>query len=280
MKRTASAIIVCLLLALTVRSEYEDRFFDSSGVKIRYIIAGSGEPVVLIHGFLANAELNWDPVIKDLSRDHMVIAMDCRGHGKSDKPHDASQYGTQMTADVVRLMDHLKIKRAHIAGYSMGGFITLKLLTEHPDRFLTATLGGSGGIRAGFPFAMLEPLIKKLESGVSVAEAMGSLGLPAPPPEQAEMLKKMSELNDPKALAAAARGWKDLIVTDDQLKAIKVPTFAIYGSKDTVPMITGLKGLIPGIEFAVIDGADHLGAPTRPEFVSGIRGFIEHHRAH
>jgi pimeloyl-ACP methyl ester carboxylesterase len=278
MKRAASVAVVCLLLSVTASSQYKDRFFDSAGVKIRYIVAGSGEPVILIHGFTADAELNWGPVVKDLARDHLVIAMDCRGHGKSDKPHDASQYGTQMTADVVRLMDHLKIRRAHIAGYSMGGFITLKLLTEHPERFLTAILGGSGGMRADFPFAVLEPMIKKLEGGMSVAEVIGTSVPSAPSPEQAEFLKRISEINDPKALAAAARSWKDLVVTDDQLRAIKVRTLAIYGSKDAASMITSLKGLISNIEFTVVDGADHLGAPTRPEFVSGIRAFIEQHR--
>jgi pimeloyl-ACP methyl ester carboxylesterase len=90
MKRFAFAAVVCLLLPLASRSQYEDRFFDSAGVQIRYIVAGQGEPVLLIHGFIEYGQWNWGPVIKDLSRDHMVIAMDCRGHGKSGKPHDPS----------------------------------------------------------------------------------------------------------------------------------------------------------------------------------------------
>src|SRR5438132_5614676 len=92
-------------------------FFLSNGVKMHYVTAGTGEPVVLIHGWSSSAQM-WRPLIDDLSKDHRVIALDCRGHGESDKPHDPSKYGMEMANDVVRLLDRLKIKKAHIAGYS------------------------------------------------------------------------------------------------------------------------------------------------------------------
>src|SRR2546427_5280152 len=62
-----------------------DTTFDSNGVPIRYVTSGAGEPIVLIHGFSATAEM-WDPVRADLSGRYWVIAMDCRGHGRSGKP--------------------------------------------------------------------------------------------------------------------------------------------------------------------------------------------------
>src|SRR5882762_7743912 len=68
-------------------SKSTDQFFDSAGVKIRYIVAGTGEPVVLIHPFAASLE-TWDPVIQDLSRNYRVIAMDCRGHGLPRPRHE------------------------------------------------------------------------------------------------------------------------------------------------------------------------------------------------
>jgi pimeloyl-ACP methyl ester carboxylesterase len=74
------------------------------------------------------------PITKDLSSEFEVVAMDCRGHGKSDKPHDPKQYGIEIANDVLRLMDHLGIKKAIVIGYSMGGSIAMKMLTEHPDR--------------------------------------------------------------------------------------------------------------------------------------------------
>src|SRR5947209_4722078 len=98
---------LALLLALTAPA---DQFFDSNGVRIHYVVAGQGEPVVLIHGWSADAAM-WGGLMADLSRDHRVIALDCRGHGKSGKPHDPAMYGIEMAEDVVRLLDHLGIRK-------------------------------------------------------------------------------------------------------------------------------------------------------------------------
>ena len=76
--------------------------------------------------------------------DHRVLALDCRGHGLSDKPHDPKAYGPKLADDVIALLDHLGIERAHVHGYSMGGWIVTELLDRHPDRIVTASYGGSG----------------------------------------------------------------------------------------------------------------------------------------
>src|SRR5438874_13518496 len=104
--------LLSLVLIPAVSAQAEDLYFDSNGVKIRYTDQGKGEPVLLIHGFGANAEVQWalPGVLKDLARDYRVIAYDNRGHGKSGKPHDAKKYGMEMVEDAVRLLDHLKIR--------------------------------------------------------------------------------------------------------------------------------------------------------------------------
>src|SRR5947209_9838012 len=96
---------VALLTVCTARAE--DQFFDSNGVKIRYVVEGSGEPVLLIHGFTVDLDRQWRApgLIAALTKDHKVIAYDNRGHGKSDKPHEAKQYGLEMIEDAVRLLD-------------------------------------------------------------------------------------------------------------------------------------------------------------------------------
>ena len=94
----------------------EDQSFDSAGVRIRYIEEGQGEPVVLVHGYTSNAEAQWarTGVLQALAGQYRVIAMDVRGHGRSGKPHDAAQYGPEMGLDILRLLDHLGIRRAHM----------------------------------------------------------------------------------------------------------------------------------------------------------------------
>ena len=132
-------------IARAAQAPDADAFFDSRGVRIRYVDVGRGEPVVLIHGFSTSLDANWrqTKVIDALSRDFRVVALDVRGHGKSDKPHDPASYGVVVVEDVARLMDHLHIPRAHIVGYSMGGAITGKFITMHPDRVISAVFGGS-----------------------------------------------------------------------------------------------------------------------------------------
>jgi len=120
-------------------------FFDSAGVKIHYHDIGSGEPVVLVHGFASTAEHNWGGTgwISALSAKYRVIALDVRGHGLSDKPHEREAYGyASMGADVTRLMDHLGIARAPLIGYSMGASIAIELMLTRPGRFRAIVLGG------------------------------------------------------------------------------------------------------------------------------------------
>ena len=102
--------------------------------------------MVLIHGFATSIETMWvgNGFLEMLPDQFQVIALDCRGHGESGKPHEPAAYGEEMVEDIVRLLDHLRILRAHVVGYSMGAEIALKTLTRYPDRIRSAVLGGSG----------------------------------------------------------------------------------------------------------------------------------------
>jgi len=123
----------------------KDGFFTTSdGVKIHYLLYGdSGSWVVLVHGYSDSAQRMWfnTGIAPEIGKRHRVVAIDNRNHGQSDKPQPG---GSGRAQDVVELMDHLKIQRAHIHGYSMGGGITGQLLGMIPDRFITAGFGGSG----------------------------------------------------------------------------------------------------------------------------------------
>jgi pimeloyl-ACP methyl ester carboxylesterase len=112
-------------------------------VKIHFMVKGKGTPVILIHGYTGSAEGNWfsNGIADALAVNHMVIAIDCRNHGLSDKPQPM---GPGKAEDVIELMDHLKIQKAHLHGYSMGGGIVGRLMAMIPDRIITAGFGGSG----------------------------------------------------------------------------------------------------------------------------------------
>jgi pimeloyl-ACP methyl ester carboxylesterase len=278
-------VVCCVLAVPGVGRAAEESFFDSNGVKIHYLVEGQGEPVLLIHGFTTNVQGQWAApgILTALAKDYRVIALDNRGHGKSDKPHDPKRYGTEMVEDAVRLLDHLKITRAHVVGYSMGGTIACKLLVTYPDRLLSVTLGGSGGLREGAVPGRYEVLADSLEQGKGfgpLVEALTPAGRPKPTAEQMELInRRLAATNDTKALAAVIRGMKDLAVAEDRLKANRVPALALIGEIDPLKKgVDDLKERLPDLRVVVIAGADHVTAFTRPEFIKELKGFLDEHR--
>jgi pimeloyl-ACP methyl ester carboxylesterase len=155
-----------------------------------------------------------------------------------------------MCLDVIRLMDHLDLKQAHIVGYSQGARHVGYLLTTHAARFRSATLGGSPP-RVGWP----PEEATRAEQDAQAMEQRSKSGV--------------SDGQDYLALAAVARSRSTQVVTEAQLRQVKVPTIGIVGSAD--PRIVGMKalvGMMPALRrVVVIDGANHGEVPRRPEFI-------------
>lgn len=232
---------------------------------------------MLIHPFAASAEI-WEPVMKDLSQHYRVIAMDCRGHGKSEKPHDPKQYGIEMVNDVIRLMDHLGIKKSIIVGYSMGGSIGMKMLTEHPDRIRLAVIGGSLGFTKYESEHDEVPLLgPNLLKGMPLSEAMIASAppdWPKPGAQQHEMMKRMDAVQDSIALGAETVSHEGLWVDDEHLRAIAVPTLVIYGGNDHPAFYSEARSRFPNLQFKMIAGAGHGAALDSPEFLADIKAFL------
>jgi pimeloyl-ACP methyl ester carboxylesterase len=229
---------------------------------------------------------NWAAtgIIKALSRDYQVIALDNRGHGQSDKPHDPKKYGAEMTEDAVRLLDHLKIDKAHVVGYSMGGRITAELLASHPDRLLTATLGGFGAIRSATDqMRFWGELAESLEQGRGIGPLLVRLAPPGRPrPTEAEIAAVNARINatgDMKALAALVRGSKPPALTREKQRANRVPTLGLVGSIDAGALAGAedLKQHMANYDLVVIEGADHMNAVGRPQFIKSLREFLGKH---
>ncbi|MCX6655074.1 MAG: alpha/beta hydrolase [Candidatus Bathyarchaeota archaeon] len=110
-----------------------------NGININYTIDGQGDPLILIIG-LGSDQSNWRPQIAFFKKHNRIITLDNRGVGKSDKPH--GPYSTKMMAeDIIGLMNHLGIKKAHILGVSMGGMIAQEVAINHPNMVNKLVLG-------------------------------------------------------------------------------------------------------------------------------------------
>ncbi len=235
MRALPLVFVVALALGISVPAHAEE--FDSKGVRLHYVVEGKGEPVVLIHGLGGSVATNWKlpGVVDRLAQEYQVIGLDCPGHGKSEKPEADEFYGEEMVEHVIRLLDHLEIDKAHVAGYSMGGIIALKMVVKHPARVRSVVLGGMGMLRAG---GLLE----------KVFENMGRDGGRVP--------------------AACPRGFSRLSVTEEEVKAIRVPVTVIVGDRDPCKRmyVQPLKELRPDVTVHVIEGAGHLTCVAKPEF--------------
>jgi pimeloyl-ACP methyl ester carboxylesterase len=262
-----------------------DSFFDSAGVALRYVEAGSGEPVVLLHSFCGSIERDFvaPGLFVTLAERFRVIALDLRGHGKSGKPHDARHYGHELALDVVRLLDHLAVRNAHIVGYSLGGHVVAHLLSLHPQRFITATLGGAPGRRGWCDVDDLRVAMEadELERGEMRKQILRLWPASAPPPNDAQIRERTAEIlagNDPQALAALRRASRGQVVTDEALAAANVPTLGLVGSRDRyLDAFRELGKAMPQLTLVEIEGATHDDALARAEFREALLAFLGAH---
>jgi pimeloyl-ACP methyl ester carboxylesterase len=286
MKSYARCAAALLGLAIVPALAVEDgKFADFGGVKIHYIDRGQGEPIVLLHGGTSSLE-SWvsTGVVANLSKDFRVIAFDARGSGKSDKPRDPKDYGRQQALDVPRLLDALKLERAHIVGFSLGASTVAQLLTLRPDRFLTATQAAGAGRS---PQAANDPRIEVEASEIEKSCISRSRLFRQAPPNakpteedyrKAEERCRADKNFDQYSVAASLRGYRDQAVTAEQMSAVKVPTLGIVGTLDhTLKEMQDYRQQRPDIKFVLLEGVSHTG-PTgiqgRPELVTELRVFI------
>jgi len=233
----------------------------ADGARLYFETVGTGEPLVLVNG-QGNDHRGWKHVRNDFAEQYQVIVYDHRGTGASDKP-EAPPYSTRGFAfDVIAILDHLQLQRAHVYGVSMGGRICQWLAIDHPLRIGAlimgcTTPGNAHGIRRGAhvdalmkngdPAQLLELLVSaqwaKLNQEFLVELAASSIRYPVPPYAK-KLHYRASEMHD---------AW-------DLLPAIKAPTLLLHGSEDQVNLPANSQLLlerIPGARLQVIEDARH-----------------------
>lgn len=198
----------------------------SDGTRIAYDTVGEGEPIVLAHGFASDRAQNWKNVgwYETLSSaGFRVVALDFRGHGMSDKPHDDAAYGDTMQGDVLSVMDAAGIDQADLMGYSMGGILSVGLLMTQPQKFRRAVLAGIGETY----FAS-----KSHRSGIAQALRATDPSTITDPQQKAFRAFASQGGKDLLALAACMSAVRNMY-TREQLKTCKTPVLVVDGEKDT-----------------------------------------------
>lgn len=243
--------------------------FNSDGVEIAFREAGSGEPILLIHGFASNGRVNWwdtgwVKVLTEAGR--RVITIDNRGHGSSEKLYDSARYSaTEMAEDARRLLDHLGLAKADVMGYSMGARVAAFLTIRHPDRVRRAVFAG---------------LASRMITGVGGAEAIAQ-ALEAPEAAavtdagaKAFRLFADQTRSDLKALAACIRSSREKISAAD-LRRIPVPVLVVAGEKDEVAGdVETLVAAIPGARGVTLAGRNHMNAVGDRAYKEAVVAFL------
>jgi len=243
--------------------------FTHDGAEIAYLDEGEGEPIVLVHGFASNKEVNWVSPgwVTTLTRaGRRVIALDNRGHGDSTKLYDPAAYHSAIMAQDARaLIEHLGLPRADVMGYSMGARITAFLALAHPECVRAAVLGGLG-IR----------LVEGVGVPDTIAQALEAASLAEVSDPKAYMFRAFAEQtkSDLRALAACLRGSRQTL-SRAEAGRIAVPLMVAVGTEDPIAgSPQALAALIPGAQALAIPGRDHMLAVGDKVFKAKVLEFL------
>ena len=243
--------------------------FSSDGVEIAYLDEGTGDPILLIHGFASNATVNWLDTgwVRALVRDgRRVIAVDNRGHGASAKLYRPEDYGAPLMAeDMRRLLDHLAIPRADVMGYSMGARIAAFLALAHPARVRSLVFGGLGW-----------NMVRPMAGTANIAAALLAPTIDDVRNPTARTFRAFAEStrSDLTALATCIRSSREPI-TAEALATLACPVLVAVGSEDVIGgPAPELARLMPRGEALVIEGRDHMKAVGDRAYKEGVLAFL------
>lgn len=234
-----------------------------NGISVHYAVWGDGSPLILLHGGLGNMEY-FGGQIAELAKQYRVIAMDSRGHGQSTRNADPYSYGL-MAKDVIGLMDHLKIDKASIVGWSDGGIIGLDIAMNYPDRLDRLFAFGANTNVAG-----LKPNVDKDPTFAKYIEVAGK--------DYERLSKTPKDYND--FVAAISQMWATQPdYKPEQLAKITAPVAIADGEHDEAirqEHNVEMAKAIPGAKLVILPGVSHFAMLQDPKlFTQAVLEFLK-----
>jgi pimeloyl-ACP methyl ester carboxylesterase len=237
-------------------------YADVNGLHMYYEVRGEGSPLVLLHGGVQSIDLSFGRLIPELVGRHRVIGVELQGHGRT-ADIDRRATPAALAGDVVALLDHLGIDRAHVLGFSLGAGVVWELAVSHPDR-VRSVVPISEPVR---PEGMHEDLrdpsryatSTRMPTEQDFADMRETYARLSPHPEHFTEFMAGQARN-----AADLAGW-----SDEQLAGITAPTLVVMGDHDFMTIEHGalIKELVPGSRLAVLPGTTHMTITARVDLL-------------
>jgi pimeloyl-ACP methyl ester carboxylesterase len=259
------------------------QYAEVNGINLYYEIHGSGRPMVLLHGGLGSGEM-FGPTLPALAADHQVVVVDLQGHGRTadiDRPIDI----TLMADDIAALIDHLRLEKPDLVGYSLGGGVAFWTAVKHPGKVRRLVMASANIRRDAIPADMLA---QQAQVNASAAEALRETPMyelyqrVAPRPEDfGQLLDKIG--------TAMSRDFD----FSEELRTIRVPTMIVCADADMAPpshYVEAFKLLDGGLRdggwagegrpegghaLAVLPGLTHYDLAVSPLFAAAALDFLD-----
>jgi pimeloyl-ACP methyl ester carboxylesterase len=254
-------------------------FAGNPRVRVHYYAGGSGSPVVLVHGLGGRSE-DWANLMPQLVRDHhRVYALDLPGYGRSDWPPHAAYSIPQLSAAVGAFLDNRHLAQTDLAGWSMGGWVAMRLALDQPQRIRRLVILDSAGTRFAFTWdtALFEP------DTATKLTALDNLLMPTAAPHVPGFIQRDIFRFVGKHGWVVRRNMESMLtgadLLDGKLGALKMPMLIVWGKQDhIIPVSAGaaIHDAVPQSEFVVVDGCGHL-APGQCAAQVGpvFKGFLD-----
>ena len=266
------------------------------GHRVAYRLAGSGPPIVLIHG-ITSSSIVWEGVGSDLARHHTVLAPDLLGHGQSAKPRGDYSMGA-FASGIRDLALSLGFGPVTVVGHSLGGGVAMQFAYQFPERTERLALVSSGGLgrsvhgllrAATLPGSeIVLPLLagrRVLDAGRTVGRGLGRIGIQLGH-DAVEIARGHASLGDPESRGAFVQTLRASVdVTGQRVQALdrlylaeELPLLIVWGARDRViPPGHGRRAhtLVPGSRFELFEAAGHFPFLDEPErFVASLTDWI------
>lgn len=267
------------LLLDGIHSDYTTiPFAGNPRVRVHYYAGGSGSPVVLVHGLGGRAD-DWATLMPQLVRDHRVYALDLPGYGRSDWPANAAFSISQLSAAVEAFLDSQNVAQTDLAGWSMGGWVAMRVALDQPQRIRRLVIFDSAGTRFTLTWdtSLFEP-----DTATKLA-ALDNLLMPTAAPHVPDFIQRDIFRFVGKHGWVVRRNMESMLtgadLLDGKLGALRMPMLIVWGKQDhIIPVSAGaaIHDAVPQSEFVVVDGCGHL-APGQCSAQIGpvFKGFLD-----